>query len=127
MSNNFNFYINYGSEIFENSNLNKEITNSSITLSSEMIKPINKIFKVKTKFVSNGMLKEGGLVNENSNSMTFNYYNLFSDSRIFGSDLIDNSSRFVYGFETSLETKNPLNLKVGQSIDFKNNTNYLKK
>ena len=52
MSNNFNFYINYGSEIFENSNLNKEITNSSITLSSEMIKPINKIFKVKTKFVS---------------------------------------------------------------------------
>ena len=126
-TNNINFKINYGSEIFENSNLNKEITNSSITLSSEIIKPINNIFKIKTKFVSNGMLKEGGLANENSNSITFNYYNLFSDNRLFGSDLIDNSTRLVYGFETSLQTKNPLSLKVGQSIDFKNNTNYLKK
>ena len=126
-SNNINFYINYGSEIFENSDLNKEITNSSITLSSEIIKPINNIFKFKTKFVSNGVLKDGSLVNENSKSITFNYYNLSSDNRLFGSDMTDNSTRLVYGFETSLKTKNPLSLKVGQSIDFKNNTNYSKK
>ena len=72
------------------------------------------------------MLKDG-LVNENSNSITFNYYNLLSDNRLFGSDMIDNSTRLVYGFETSLVSKNPFSLKVGQSIDFKNNTNYLKK
>ena len=126
-TNNINFYINHGSEIFENSNLNKEKTNSSIILSSEITKPINNIFKIKTKFVSNGVLKDGTLVNENSNSITFNYYNLFSDNRFFGSDLIDNSTRIVYGFETLLGTKNNLNLKVGQSFDFKNNTNYLKK
>lgn len=126
LNNNINFYINYGSEIFENSNLNHESTNSGLTVSSEITKPIRNIFKIKTKLVSNGMLKNGTLVNENSKSISFNYYNLQSDNRLFGSDLIDNSTRLFYGFETSLKNKNPLSLKIGQSIDSKNNTNYLK-
>ena len=31
-----------------------------------------------------------------NNSVTFNYQNIFSDNRIFGSDLNDNSTKIAY-------------------------------
>ena len=45
------------------------------------------------------------IINEDSNSLTFNYQNQYSDNRFFGTDNRDNTSRFVYGIETDFQIK----------------------
>ena len=65
------------------------------------------------------------IINEDSKAITFNYQNLFSESRIFGEDLQDNSSRIIYGIEYKYNIEdNNFFINLGQSYDLEKNTNY---
>ena len=48
-------------------------------------------------------LLSDNIINEDSKAVTFNYQNQFSDSRFYGTDLEDNSSRIVYGLENNFK------------------------
>jgi len=67
-------------------------------------------------------------INEESESITFNYQNQFSENRFFGNDLFDSSPRVVYGIENyyNLENKE-LIFKINQSYDVNLNNNYSNK
>ena len=57
--------------------------------------------------------------------MSFNYNNLFEENRYYGVDQFDNSNRLVYGIESDFHIKNSnLVFNIGQSYDFKKNSNY---
>ena len=101
--NNINFYnkINLVSNIanynFKNNpSLNDDTFESKIILSSEGFLNFNKILKPRVKIVSNFDLVDDNIINEDSEALTFNYQNQFSDSRFYGSDLEDNSGRIIY-------------------------------
>ena len=65
--------------------------------------------------------------NEDSKALSFNYQNQFSDSRLYGNDLEDNTSRIIYGLENKIKLFNKkLNFNLNQSYDFKKETNYTK-
>ncbi|MDA8668916.1 hypothetical protein N9M26_04635, partial [Alphaproteobacteria bacterium] len=64
-------------------------------------------------------------INEESESITFNYQNQFSDNRFFGSDLFDSSPRMVYGIENYFSTKDTeISFNINQSLDANLNNNY---
>ena len=67
-------------------------------------------------------------INEESESITFNYQNQFSENRFFGNDLFDSSPRVVYGIENYLNLENKeLIFKINQSYDVNLNNNYSNK
>ena len=133
--NNINFYnkINLVSNIanynFKNNpSLNDDTFESKIILSSEGFLNFNKILKPRVKIVSNFDLVDDNIVNEDSEALTFNYQNQFSDSRFYGSDLEDNSGRIIYGLENNIQSLGQnIDLNINQSYDFKKNSNYTKK
>ena len=132
---NVNFYnkINLVSNIanynFKNNpNLNDDSIESKVILSSEGFLNLNKILKPRIKIVSNFDLVDDNIVNEDSEALTFNYQNQFSDSRFYGSDLEDNSGRIIYGLENNIQSLGQnIDLNINQSYDFKKNSNYTKK
>ena len=64
-------------------------------------------------------------INEDSESITFNYQNQFSENRFFGNDLFDSSPRVVYGIEKYYNLKsNEFSFKINQSFDANINNNY---
>lgn len=120
--------INYNDVRFSNNkNLNYKKINSYGYFSSELKNLITNNSNGRIKFVTFTDIKDDDLtVNENSNSLTFNYQNLFSEKRLFGNDLIDKNNRIVYGLENNIKiSKKVINFNIGQSYDFKLNTNYL--
>jgi lipopolysaccharide assembly outer membrane protein LptD (OstA) len=67
-------------------------------------------------------------INEESESITFNYQNQFSENRFFGNDLFDSSPRVVYGIENYYYLENKkLSFKINQSYDFNLSNNYSNK
>ena len=67
-------------------------------------------------------------INEDSESITFNYQNQFSDNRFFGNDLFDSSPRIVLGIENNYNLENnEFSFKINQSFDSKLNNNYANK
>ena len=67
-------------------------------------------------------------INEDSESITFNYQNQFSDNRFFGNDLFDSSPRIVFGIENNYNLENnEFSFKINQSFDSKLNNNYANK
>ena len=67
-------------------------------------------------------------INEESESITFNYQNQFAENRFFGNDLFDSSPRVVYGIESYYNFENKeLIFKINQSYDIKSNNNYANK
>ena len=67
-------------------------------------------------------------INEESESITFNYQNQFSENRFFGNDLFDSSPRVVYGIENYYNSENKeLIFKINQSYDVNMNNNYSNK
>ena len=125
-------YNGYSDYFFQhNPSLNFEIFDSHGYISNEVFyiryKAITPRIKI-THFFDN-IKNSKSKINENSNSVTFNYQNIFSDNRIFGSDLNDNSTKIAYGLEINLnrQKNNFTNIFFGQSYDFKKRTNYLNK
>ncbi len=67
-------------------------------------------------------------INEDSESITFNYHNQFSENRFFGNDLFDSSPRIIFGLENYYNLKNKeLSLKINQSYDVNMINNYAHK
>ena len=120
---------NFGDYNFKNNpTLNDNVFESKIILSSEGFLNYNKNLKPRLKIVNNFNLINDNIVNEDSEALTFNYQNQFSDSRFYGTDLEDNSSRIIYGFESNFNNfGHTIDLNLNQSYDFRKNSNYTKK
>ncbi len=112
-----------------NSSLNKQETNSFVVLSSELYLKSFKSITPRVKaihFQEITDLKQ--TINEDSNALSFNYTNQFSDNRFYGSNLADNSSRIIYGIENDLNIKDhKFSIYLNQSYDFKKGNNFSKK
>ena len=65
------------------------------------------------------------IINEDSESLSFSYVHKYSDNRLYGNDLADNTSRLVYGLESDFQiSEQNIKLNINQSYDFKKNNNY---
>ena len=115
---------------FEHDNsLNRNDAFNHIILSSDYFFNLNEIIKPRFKFIINQDINSSdNTINEDSNTITFNYQNSYSDNRFFGTDLRDNTSRIVYGFESAFDIKNQkISINTSQSYDFKKNNNFSNK
>ena len=127
--NKINITGNFGDYTFKNNpTLNDNVFESKIILSSEGFLNYNKNLKPRFKIVNNFNLINDNIVNEDSQALTFNYQNQFSDSRFYGTDLEDNSARIIYGFESNFNSfGHTIDLNLNQSYDFRKKSNYTKK
>ena len=112
----------YNNEISKN---NKSLK-SSIIYSSDLFFYNFKNVVPRASFILPIQLENSNkLVNEDSNSITFNYQNQFADNRFFGNDLFDSSPRFVYGIENNINIfDQDISFNINQSYDFRSNNSY---
>ena len=117
----------YSEYYFKNSQTLKfDSLKSNLIISSDLYYNSYNYFLPRLKFILPLQLENTNkTINEDSQSITFNYQNQFSESRFFGNDLLDTSSRIIYGFE-SLYNFNDINLNfnINQSFEKKSNNNY---
>ena len=128
--NKLSLFNSYNTYTFEHDNtLNSKDSYNHLILSSDYFLNYNKIIKPRIKLIYNqDLYHTENVINEDSNSITFNYQNSYSDNRFFGTDLRDNTSRIVYGFESQFEIKNQkVEINANQSYDFKKNNNFSRK
>ena len=106
--------------------LNHQSFKSTAILSSDLQFSKISITNPKIKFIIPTQIENNNKsINEDSNSITFNYQNQFSENRFFGSDLFDSSPRIVYGIENYFNTRNTeINFNINQSLDANLNNNY---
>ncbi len=123
--NKFTIINNFGEYSYQhNPNLNDEVFNSYLIFSSDNFIKFKNV-KPRLKFVTNLNLVSDNIINEDSRAITFNYLNQFSDSRFYGSDLEDNTTRFIYGLENKIKIFNKyFDINTNQSYDFKKSNNY---
>ena len=117
----------YNDYYFNNDqSLNHQSFKSTAILSSDLQFSKISITNPKIKFIIPTQIENNNKsINEDSNSITFNYQNQFSDNRFFGSDLFDSSPRIVYGIENYFNTKNTeINFNINQSLNANLNNNY---
>ena len=127
--NKINLNNNIASYEYEHSpNLDDEVFQSNIILSSDVFFNLKQSVTPRIKLIQNLNLVSDSVINEDSKAITFNYHNQYSDNRLYGIDLEDNSSRIVYGLENKIKfyEKN-LQFNFNQSYDFNKNNNYTKK
>ena len=117
---------NFGNYYYKhNNNLNDDVFESNLILSSDIFYNLNTNIKPRFKIIQSLNLITDKIINEDSNSITFNYQNQFSDSRFYGSDLADNSGRIIYGLENNFNVfEKNININLNQSYDFNKKTNY---
>ena len=106
--------------------LNHHSFKSTAILSSDLQFSKIGITNPKIKFIIPTQIENNNKnINEDSESITFNYQNQFSDNRFFGSDLFDSSPRIVYGIENYFNAKNSeISFNINQSLDANLNNNY---
>ena len=99
---------------------------SHAIISSEINYDLTKYSSPKFKFIIPLQIEDTNKsINEDSESITFNYQNQFSENRFFGNDLLDSSPRFVYGLENILYLeKSILNFNINQSLQSNTNNTY---
>ena len=124
LSNQYNeFYFN------KEKSLNHNSFKSIATFSSDL--NFNNSYNITPRFkliFPMQLENEDKRINEESESITFNYQNQFSENRFFGNDLFDSSPRVVYGIENYLNLENKeLIFKINQSYDVNLNNNYSNK
>jgi len=124
LSNQFSeFYFNKDTSLNHNSFKSTAVVSSDLNFNNfRNVSPrIKIIFPIQLE-------NEDKRINEESESITFNYQNQFSENRFFGNDLFDSSPRVIYGIENYLYLENKeLNFKINQSYDFNLNNNYANK
>ena len=128
--NRVSFFNNLSSYNFKhNSDLNSKGRFHHLIYSSDFFYSLNKNINPRFKIIYNqDIYHSSKIINEDSNSLTFNYQNQYSDNRFFGTDKRENTSRIVYGIETNFKiNKQKYNLNINQSYDFKKNNNFSQK
>lgn len=115
---------------FEHDNdLNRSERFHHLILSSDIYYNYFNNITPRLKIIHNQDVYESdNIINEDSDSLSFGYQNQYADNRFFGTDKRDNTSRIVYGAESSLKLYNQkYKLKINQSYDFKKNNNFNQK
>ena len=127
--NKVNLNNNLASYEYEHSpNLDDEVFQSNIILSSDVFFNSSQNIIPRIKLIQNVNLVSDSVINEDSKAITFNYHNQYSDNRLYGIDLEDNSSRIVYGLENKIKFyEKTLQISFNQSYDTNENNNYIKK
>jgi LPS-assembly protein len=113
----------------KNENLNHKSNKSYISLSSDINILKSALLAPRLKIIYPLQLVNSNKeINEDSESITFNYQNQFSENRFFGNDLFDTSPRIVYAVESSYElSNNELNFNISQSYENTSENSYLDK
>ena len=112
---------------FENNKTsNHDSLKSNLIISSDLNYSTQNFLSPRIKFIIPLQLTNTNkLINEESQSITFNYQNQFSENRFFGNDLLDSSPRIVYGIENYFNFNNSnLLFKINQSFETNTNNNY---
>ena len=128
--NNFNklLFINSISDnYFKNeNNTNSNSYKSFIVLSTDLFFIKNNNITPRVKLILPTQFSNTNKsVNEDSNAITFNYRNQYSENRFFGYDKFDVSPRIVYGLENEfILGPQKIGLNINQSYDFTKNTSY---
>ena len=110
----------------KNRMLNHDSFKSNIVISSDLYLDVSKFFIARTKFILPTQLEDSNKrINEDSESITFNYQNQYSENRFFGNDLFDSSPRLVYGLENRNNINNlNIDLKINQSYEINSDNSY---
>jgi len=105
---------------------NHDSLKSNLIISSDLNYNVYNFLSPRIKFIIPLQLTNTNkLINEESQSITFNYQNQFSENRFFGNDLLDTSPRIVYGIENNFNFNNSnLLFKINQSFETNTNNNY---
>lgn len=127
--NNVELNLSYDETSFKNDSNNFNKLSGELIFSNEALLKVSSNILGRVKLVLNSEISDfSSKINETSNSISFNYHNLFSNNRLYGSDLPDNSNRIVYGLENKFDVNHfKFSFLTGQSYDFKSNGNYLSK
>ena len=122
-----NSFSNYNFE--HNTDLNGNGNFNHLIFSSDLYYNFNNNFIPRVKIIHNEEIQSSdNIINEDSNSLTFNYQNLYSDNRNFGTDNREDTSRIIYGFEANYIINNQkFDLNIGQSYDTKKNNKFANK
>ena len=112
-----------------NNSLNHDSFKSTVIISSELNYDFKGISSPKLKFIIPFQLENTDKsINEDSEAISFNYQNQFSDNRFFGNDLFDSSPRIVYGLENNFNLKEKLlTFNINQSYQTNINSTYSEK
>ena len=109
--------------------LNGEERYHHLILSSDFYLKLNNNINPRFKIIHNqDIYHTDNIINEDSNSLTFNYQNQYSDNRFFGTDNRDNTTRLVYGVESDFGyNKYEFDININQSYDFNKQNNFNQK
>ena len=112
-----------------NSELNSTERFSNVIISTDMHYDLNDSILPRIKFIYNqDIYNSNKIINEDSNSLTFSYQNLYADNRFFGTDVRDNTTRIVYGIDNDfIIDKQRFKFNFNQSYDFNKKNNFSKK
>ncbi|MDB2435190.1 LPS assembly protein LptD, partial [Alphaproteobacteria bacterium] len=144
---NYNLYANYNLinklkfnnsfYVVEEGNVDTNIiSGNSHDMASYISSEVNRVLKVKNrarlkpraKLILSNISKGNDLsLNDNSQSLSFNYNNLFQENKYFGSDKKESSSRIVLALEQNYKLKNDLDLNInyGRSYNFEKNKKFM--
>ena len=109
-----------------NQSYNHDSLKSNLTISSDLYYSANNHFHPRFKFIIPLQLENTNkTINEDSQSITFNYQNQFSENRFFGNDFFDSSPRVIYGIESFYNFNDAdISLNVNQSFENNSENNY---
>ena len=109
--------------------LNRQESKLNFILSTDIFFYDYKYLSPRIKFLyPKELIGSNNYINEDSNSISFNYTNQYSDNRFYGTDLNDNTPRIVYGLENRFSYSNQkFSTKVNQSYDLNKKNNYADK
>ena len=113
----------------QSESINHESNKSNISLSSDIHINNSTQLTPRLKIIHPiQLINSNKDINEDSESITFNYQNQFSENRFFGNDLFDTSPRIVYAIESNYELNNyNLNFNINQTYESNPNNSYLNK
>jgi LPS-assembly protein len=119
----------YDSKFSNDNSLNRKENISELIFSSDWYFNINKKITPRIKLIHPfTVFNTNNVVNEDSEALSFSYVHKYSDSRLYGSDLLDNTSRLIFGLENDIQIdEQNLKFNINQSYDFKKNNNYANK
>jgi hypothetical protein len=94
----------YDSKFSNDNSLNRKENISEIIFSSDLYFNINKKVTPRIKLIHPfTVFNTNNVVNEDSEALSFSYVHKYSDSRLYGSDLLDNTSRLIFGLENDIQ------------------------